>query len=409
MSWISKIKDDFIIKTGDGIEYKFLLWKNASRSQEYNLAEFEFPEIDGTLGKRSRPKGMRYPIELYFQGEDNLDQAEAFRISADDQRAWTITHPFYGSLTVHPVSLNYDNNALNVTKVTGMLMATITDDRPKTSIDPKDKISVDKENVDQILATSFVNNVQPNTTDINSMAANNEKVYNIGKKKVKLTVDAEKYFNSFNTANAAIIEATSAPLDAIGSMQTVINAPALFADKAQNRINTLVDQFDSLRISLENITEASKKRIFENNVATLIGAMLLASSTPLDDDYTNRNDVLLVIETLVEVYETYLEDLDGLQTETGGDPESFIPDADSMIALNALFNYTLSNLSNIALDSKQERTVILEDDSNPISLAHRFYGLTADDSTIIKFIDQNEMGLNEMLTVRKNRTIKYYV
>jgi hypothetical protein len=408
MSWIEKIKNNIVLKTGDGREYN-LLWRNATRSQEYNVAEFEFPGITGTLVKRSKPKGMRYNIEFYFKGEDNLDDAETFRISADDERAWILIHPFYGSLNVQPISLNYDNSTLNVTRVTGSLVETITDDRPKTSDDPRDKIAAEKVAFDDTAAAAFTNNVEPGITDINQMTANNTLAYAVGKKKVKLTVDAEAYFNAFNSANAKILEATSEPLAAIREMQSVLNAPAIFADSVRNRLDIFVNQFELLRNTLEGITERNKKRLYETNQGSVVSSMLLTASTPQDGDYGNRNDVYATIEIILESYNTYIQDIDGMQTENGGEPESFIPDAGSLIALNGLLNYTISNLFNIALDSKQERTVILENDSNPISLAHRFYNLQQDDSTITAFMLQNEMGINETLQVRKGRIVKYYI
>lgn len=408
MSWIEKVKNNLLIKTGNGREFN-VLWRNATRSQEYNVAEFEFPEVAGTLVRRSKPKGMRYNIEFYFNGENNLDDAEDFRISADDERAWILVHPFYGSLTVQPISLNYDNTTLNVTRVTGSIVETITDDRPKTSDDPKDKIAAEKIVFDDTAAAAFANNVDPEITDINRMTDNNSLAYAVGKKKVKLTVDSEAYFNLFNSANTKILNASIEPLAAIRELQSVLNAPAIFVDSVRNRLDIFVHQFELLKNTIEGITEPNKKRIYETNQGSVVSSMLLAASTPQAGDYGNRNDVYSTIEIILDSYNTYIQDLDGMQTDNGGDPDSFIPDAGSLIALNGLLNYTISNLFNIALDSKQERTLILEHDQNIILLAHRFYGMQPDDSTITAFIAQNEIGINETLQIRKGRPLKYYV
>jgi hypothetical protein len=98
-----------------------------------------------------------------------------------------------------------------------------------------------------------------------------------------------------------------------------------------------------------------------------------------------------------------------LQSDNASSPESYIPDANSLIGLNNIINFTISNLYDVALDSKQERSIILEEDSNIFLLTHRFYGLQEDDSSIDQFMDQNEIGLNEMLGIRKGRRIIYYV
>lgn len=408
MSWIEKIRSKITIRTGDGKEFQ-VDWRNANRSQEYNVAQFEFPSIRGTLVKRSEPKGMQYSIEFYFQGENHLDDAEDFRNSADDKRAWVLKHPLYGSINVQPTSLNYDNNtSLGFTKVTGTLIETITEDRPKTSEDPKDKINQAKVTFDDTAATAFVNNVDPEITDINQMTANNTLAYSLGKKKVKLTVDAEAYFNAFNSANAKIINATIEPLAAIREMQAVLNAPGMFIDAVENRLGILIAQFNLLRESIEGIVDPNKKRIYQTNQGSLVSSMLVAVANPQDGDYENRTQVFNTIDQVLAVYNTYIEDLDSMQTDNGGDPDSFIPDAGSMIALDSMLDFTLSNLFGIALDSKQERTIVLEDDSNLILLAHRFYGLQ-DDATIERFQKENEIGINEILQIRKGKRIRYYV
>lgn len=408
MSWIEKTQSDFIITTGDGREFK-PKWLNATKGKTYNLAEFDFPNLAGTLVNRTTPRGRRYEIEIYFQGENHLDDASTFETSADDPRAWTISHPLYGSLIVQPAGLNFDNTVYNVSKITGTVIETITEDNPKTSIDPKDKITTDKEATDQIMAQSFANDVQPETTEINSLLAKNETLYNEGKKGIKLNIEAEEYFNRFKAANSAILRATSKPLEAMRKLQAVINYPGQFVDGVRNRIKTLLNQFGLLRASVTGIVSRFEKKTYESAAGTLISSMALSSATPQNGDYGNRPEVLAVMDELLTTFETYLADLDDMQTENGGSTDSYIPDADSIIALNALVNFTVTNLFNIALNSKQERSVIIEDDTNLILLAHRFYGLLPDDSTIDELIKNNNIGLNRLLDIRKGTRIVYYV
>lgn len=406
MSWIEKITSDFIITTGDGQEYK-PLWMNATKAVEYNISEFEFPNLAGTLVTRGTPKGARYNLEIYFQGEDHLDVSSEFEISANDNRPWTVTHPLYGSLTVQPTGLNFDNTNLNVTKITGTLIETITEDSPKTVVDPIDSITINKENTDETFIESF--DVTPSTTDINSMTDSVSELYNEGVKVPILPEEAEEYFNLFNKANAAVLDATSDPLAAIRAMQTIIGYPALFQISVKARIDLLSEQFQLLRNKLENIATKSSKKIYEQNAAALMSAMSLAATTPIEGDYGNKNKVLEVIEILVADYNAYLADLDSLQSDNGGNTDSFIPDANSQIALNILINQTVSNLFTVALNSRQERSILLEDDSNVIILTHRFYGLDPSDNNINEFITNNSIGLNEMLQIKKGRKIVWYI
>lgn len=409
MAWIDNLQGVYTITTGDGREYQ-PLWKPTGKSIEYNVTEFEFAEVSGTLVHREQPKGTRHDIELYFTGEDCIDVAREFELSANDPRLWTISHPYHGRLSVQPLGLRFDYTRYNSVVVTGNVMETITSDNPKTSIIPADRITRDKQDLDDTLSEMYASTVtSPQVQEINDMTAKTTLLYNIGKKVVKTTEDAEVYFNLFNDALSKILVATSAPLLAIQAIQAVISQPYLFEDSVKNRLAMLADQFNALRETIVEATTPADKRLFENNGAGIISSMCATSAAPQEGDYGNRNDVIASVDPITSAYNQYVADLDSLQTDNGGDLDSYVPDPASLLGLNDLVNFTVSNLFDIALDSKQERAVILEKDSNVILLAHRFYGLKADDSTIDDLIRNNGIGLNELLQIRKNREILYYI
>jgi len=165
MSWIENIKSGLSITTGDGKVYN-PLYVITTKSVDYNVAEFEFPNITGTLVKRNTAKGARYRFEMIFQGDDHIEQFKAFELSNNDQRPWQVFHPIYGNILLQPTSLIYDPTGLNNTKVTGDLIETITEEYPKITIDPKDSVGFDVVNVNEIAASSFESLVIPDASDV---------------------------------------------------------------------------------------------------------------------------------------------------------------------------------------------------------------------------------------------------
>ena len=236
MSWKDKVGNELIVTTGDKKTFRPISI-NHSKSYDWNSTQFDFVDIDGSLIKRRKRKARKFPIEWYFEGENNIDVADDFEESSKDERAWVIVHPYYGTITVQPIDLNFDNSEHNVTKITGTVLETITEDNPKSNVEPVDKIIADKATTDEAFAQSFSNDVTPSVSDKNSLVANNTNLYNQGAKIVTNTVDAENYFNLFNTANSKIVNATGKPLDAIRALQAAISYPYLFADNVKNRIN----------------------------------------------------------------------------------------------------------------------------------------------------------------------------
>jgi hypothetical protein len=409
MSWTDQVKQDYIIQTGDGVRY-YPDWINATKSLEFNVSEFDFPELEGTKVDRRKIRGRKFDIEIYFQGEDHLDESEAFDISARDQRAWNITHPFYGKLLVQPTVLNFDNTKYNVTKITGTVIETLSDDNPKSTFDPADNIQFKKRYADSTYANNFSSKIRFNSHDITRISKNNTKIYNEGAKFARLK-EAQNYFNLFQSANSKIINATVDPLAAITEVQAMINYPGLFTDSVTNRLTVLGNQFSILKTSISNfsIVLPNEKLIYENQAGGIVSTMAQTAAIPQDGDYKSRSEVISAIEIVLNTYNSYLSDLDNLQTDNGGDTDSYIPDYDSLSVLNDLVNYSVTNLFNIALNSKQERSIIIEEDTNIILLTHRFYGLDDADANMQQMIETNNIGLNELLGIRKGRKILYYV
>lgn len=411
MSWIDKIKSRYKITTGEGSEF-YVLWKNASKAYEYNISQFEFIGMPGTLVDRREPKGRTFPLEIYFDGENHLDIAAKFEAASYDKRPWNIEHPLYNNLLVQPASLNFDNSeSVNYTKITGTLIETIINKGPEIIKNPIDTIEELHVQTLAASAESFATIATPVPSD---MALNVDTIYNLGEPKISLQSEFEEYFNSFNEAQTNILTATANPLAAIRSVQTVIEAPARFQIDLNTRINLIKDQCNTLINSMNTIINGgtisvSKKALFENNVLSLISTMALSSGLPLPSNYKTSNEVLNVINTIIGVYNNYINIIGQLQFGTGANPDDYNPDVDSQTALNKIVNFTTSNLFNIALNAKQERTYTLEDDDNVITLSHRFYGPSVNDDKLLNFINENNIGLSEYLGLKKGRVIKYYI
>lgn len=405
MSWLDKINNELQIITGDGKEYK-PNWMNAIKEREYNVSEFEFIDVPGTLVKRKTPRGNRYSLEIYFQGDDHLDVAEDFGKSADDPRPWNLRHPYYGVILVQPIKLSQDNTQHNVSKFVIPIVETIDEVAPRITADPTSKVYEIAGLALGKLEASF--GITPITvSDIPEMRNDLSSIYEVGKKQIKLSIDANNYFNSFTSALSKINNVIAEPLEAIREIQAVINAPFQFIDSVKNRVTMLQSQFDTLVESIENLATVFDRKRYEQYNGAIMVAMCQASVTEVD--YQNRTEVLNVMTQIVDSFNQYIEDLDTLQSDNGGNPNSYIPDQSGVNEINRLVNFTISNLFQIAISSKQERVVYMEQDTNIILIAHRFYGLLPDDSTIQRIIDDNNIGINELLLIKKGRPITYTV
>lgn len=408
MSWLDQVNTGIIITTGDGKVWE-PIYDIAPLTVPYNIAEFEFVQISGTLVKRSKRKGYRHTLTFYFRGDNNLDVTNQFKKSANDERPWTISHPMHGEMLMQPSSIQYDPTGLATMKITVELIETITDEVPRVSVDPTEQIQIDVAALGETTDEAFAAIPEIGVSDSTLLTNNIDGIYDLGAEVVEDQTLAEEYFNAFNEANANILNITSDALSAIQSVRSVIEAPALFATGVKQRLSLLGSQLTSLVSEISNLTTFNQKTIFENNATSILGAMVTTVINPIQTDYENTTDVLDVIDTLSSNYDTLISSLDTLQTETGGETTSYVPDQSTLLGLSGLVDLAISELFNIALGAKQERVVYLEANDNVVSLAHRFLGLNPDDSNIEKFMNDNNIGLSELLQLKKGRQIKYYV
>lgn len=407
MSWLDKIKNDIIITCGDGKSYS-PSWMNASKEIEWHLTEFYFPEENGTLAKRKKKLGNRYNLELYFQGDNHLENSLALETSSNfDSSPWKIQHPFYGVLNVQISKFFIDNTGLNISKWTGAVVETILETNPKTNVSVIDDLNYKKELLDEdcVLAVT----AKPNVNDVIRIKESTKTNFNKTIPILTIPEEIETYFNLFNAANSAVNNLVASPSIAMRTTVAVINAPALFTANLKSKMNLLLNQFQTLQNNLSFLTIPASKQIYQVQSTALVSSMAIAAVNAAAGSYSTNQSVYAVINQIISSYNTFVTNLNALQSVNGGAPTSFIPNQTLLFGLNQIINSALANLFTIALNAKKQYSIITEKDTNWILLAHRFYGLDANDQNIGDLINQNNLGLNSILQIRSGTEIVYYV
>lgn len=421
MSYLDSLDNSFIIVTGDNAVYSSeqgkrpnnpkyglkILQQSYSQHITYQLGEFNFINVSGKLIKQTTPLGRVFPMEIYFDGPDHLEITEQFRLSANNVNHWTITHPIYGQIIVKTSSLNFNNSSISYTKVSGTMIETIAELGFANRIIAMDQIPLLKDIYveDAVLSLSET----PTPTDIIALTNDNKAAFQNAVPIITLPEDFEKLNNAYNTALTYINVATSEPLLMMRATMQVLLLPSQFDTAVRQRLNVLINTFNQLRQTLFGIIGVSSKQLFQNKAGCLIASICNAAATPLETDYKNSFTVLEVISNIVAARNAYYEDMDSLQTPNGGSLLSFVPNSQAINSLNTLVNTTISALYEIALNAKSQRSIICEKDTNAILLTHRVYGLDTNDNNINDLIEANNLSLNELLIIEKDRNIVYFV
>jgi hypothetical protein len=407
MSWIERAQNNIIITTGDGQTWEpdyFI----GSKTVDYNTTIFNFPGVEGSKVDRRKSQGAQYQLQLFFQGENNVEDSDAFELSARDSRPWNVSHPFYGELLLQPTKMKLDRAKFNVTEITVDVIETIPDDYPQSVVNVESKAQEFFESFASESPNVF-NDVEIAPEDVNTLSENNDQFFEISSPKVTDQDAFNEYFNLFNEASNAILNATAEPLQAISKARAVISYPALLNETVRTRLNLFIEQLNFINLNFNNIETVSEKKIYENQAGNMISGMIQTAVTPLPNDYNNADDVLAISSEVINYYNDYLENINNLQTNTNDLEGSYAPSFESISILEESVFFMSSQLLNIALGAQQKRIFVLTEDSDVITLTHRFYGLDSNDENIDDFIRNNKIGINEMFEISKNREIIYYI
>lgn len=412
MSWENNIQNRVRITTGDGQTWQPLTKIDSfTGSFEFNVAEFEFPEIAGTKVDRRLRKGVRYPMEFYFQGSDCIEVGKAFIEASNNTKFWEVIHPFFGQFKGQPISIEFDATMINVFMIKTTVVETILDDGAKTVFDPNENAKYITQRAKDQNVTSFNSSTNKLELDeVQQVQATNEVIYEQTAVTITDQDEFNEYTNIYNTAQTYINTALNDTLIAMQYVQDFLNQPAQFVQDLKTKLNTIKNTLIGIQDSLDSLTlDKNKKSIFEFQGAALITTLIETISTPQENDYESAVDVFYVIEQSLTAYNGYINTLQGLQSGNGYESGSYAPSAELLESISYAFNYAIANLFEIALTAQQQRIITLENDSNLVVQTHRFYGLDQEDENITRFIKTNNIGLNETLELKKGRKLVYYV
>ncbi len=422
MTWIDNIENiKLTIITGDGSEFT-PLWKTAKRSRSTNLSPWEFNDQSGTLVKRGKVSGLVVPFELYFQGADHLEVSEAFDKATFDTRPWKLIHPmFKNELLVHPNGFEIDNSDMNISVIRGEFWETIEDTFPDSSIDVQAEVleaievtmkAIENNYADQ-LGTPLASSIATSRENINKTGALYEKA-------AKTAEDLENVKNKVADALNALDNIAQDATQFMNKVSTLARAPAKFYDSVQNRIRTIDESFQNMKLSINGLLSFQNKLFGESMGSAFTAAKAEASvvltseiadeqeiENNVIEDYESRTQVFEVVAIVNEGLDDLLDTLGTYQSVIDATPDSYTPSESTILNLKDANTKATGQLSQIAIQAKIERIYTLPEPMGIVKLYHRLHGNVGKDN-IVAFVRNNNLVLAEWVQLPKGRTVTYF-
>jgi hypothetical protein len=191
------------------------------------------------------------------------------------------------------------------------------------------------------------------------------------------------------------VSISETPIDVIGmagQIQALIGLPNLVETSITEKLDTysrFIDVIFENSPTTPSQSEINTVAVMEASQIAALGSIAVASvSTGLD----SRQNVIGVIDTNVDLFETITDGLDAVQ-EIYSDQilsKSYFSQSESFSDAAQLVGLTLAFLIKSAFDLAVEKRIMLEKEENPVMVAMREYGGPGDgDENINLFYESN--------------------
>lgn len=405
MSYYEQIENTaFSIETGESSLF-FPLWKGGQKDVEFNTSQFDFINVTGTLTDRKKPRSPFFNLTFWFQGENYLDEAKRFEVAAADSRPWTIEHPIYGVVKGQPLSLKRNDDNLNIVEFSVPFWESIEADYPFTNFSIKDNTREKRAQVYALASLAYKTNNHVSAIDVSKLKISVTDMSGAMKSMQDNTTYSE-FQNQLNKALKSIDNLLDDPFNAIQNVQAFLDLPTTYSQVLEARLSSYEAIYSRLESTIKSVAD---KKYFESISASLIASFSVVLVTPLTNDYVLISDVFNASQRLASLYSRYLTKLDEVKVSIYDVNNSFNPDASVQTELSSLVQYTIANLYKLSFDAKREKIVVVDKDTNPILLVHRYIGLDADDEKLANFVKTNDIKLRELFLIKKGREVKFQI
>lgn len=414
MAWNDRIREAaYTSPSGERLTFGY---ENVSKKIDKKTTGFEFPDADGTFVQDLGHTGRKYPLRVFFWGDDYDQEADAFEAALLERGTGKLEHPIYGTVDVVPFGTITRRDDLKTGANQAILEITLWETigliYPTAQTDPASEVLAAIEEYNAAASEEF-----EDVTDLDSAvdAATFKNDYQAlldsassGLQSIADTqADVQKQFDAIvDSINAGIDILIAQPLTLAFQTVAMIQAPARALTNITARLDGYKNLADSIISGDDSVAEPSSDNSSSNEFHTndLYASTYVTGSvvSVVNNQFTTKTEALEAAEAVL----TQLDDVvnwrdENYQSLGEVDTGSSYQKLQEAVALTAGF------LVEISFTLKQERTITLDRNRTIIDLAAELYGSVDDQLDFL--INSNNLSGSEILELPKGREIVYYV
>ena len=414
MAWNDRIREAaYTSPGGDRITFAY---ENVRKTVDKKTTGFEFPDANGTFVQDLGHTGRRYPLRVFFWGDDYDQEADQFEAALLERGTGRLEHPIYGTVDVVPfgtITRRDDlKTAANQAVVEVNFWETIGLIYPAAQTDPASAVLSAVEVYNDAAAAEFEDLTSLDSAVEQARFKNSyEALLDSARSGLQKVADAQenvqKQFDAiYDSINESIDVLIAQPLTLAFQTTQMLQSPARALTNIQARLDAYGDLANSIISGDGAVVKPGNDSTNSNQFHTndLYASTYVTGSvvSVVNNEFTTKTEALEAAELIL----TQLDDVtnwrdDNFQSLEEVDTGSSYQQLQEAVALTAGF------LVEISFSLKQERRIVLDRNRTIIDLAAELYGSVDDQLDFL--INSNNLTGSEILELPKGREIVYYV
>ena len=414
MAWNDRLREAaYTSPNGERLTFSY---ENVRKTVDKKTTGFEFPDADGTFVQDLGHSGRRYPLRIFFWGDDYDQEAEAFEASLLERGTGKLEHPIYGTVDVVPFGTITRRDDLKTGANQAIIEVTFWETiglvYPSAQTDPASVVLAAVDEYNDAVSEEF--------NEVTSLDSAVEQATFKGQYQALLDSassglqaiadvqdDVRQQFDAIvDSINQGIDILVAQPLTLAFQTTQLIQAPARALANIEARLDAYGNLADSI-ISGDGAvvspgTDSRNSNEFHTN--DLYASTYVTGSvvSVVNNQFITKTEALQAAEVVLNQLDSIVawrdDNFESLsEVDTGGAYQKL----QEAVALTAGF------LVEISFSLKQERRLVLDRDRTIIDLAAELYGSVDDQLDFL--ISSNDLSGSEILELPKGREIVYYV
>jgi len=419
LSWKDRISE-FVVLTSPSGQVFNAIWRSATRQFNKKVGIFSYPDVNGTVTQDLKSDDFIFPLDLFFTGQDHdIVGAQFVQTLFAESGPWDVRHPVWGFQKLQLLSATETVDPVgngNMTQVSTQWQKDSGESATISQAQSANEVIANIDNFNQSSISGFEDSVDISTAETRqSIITAARNIFSLSKSSLsELAKNDEDIFNLFSSIEAAFLNTINSPIfdpvAMVGQLINYIQVPVYAIDSIKVRISIYNDLLNQLlNFVIPDSSIESKNTALTNEIAAgsaVAGAILSSVSGELQ----NRNDSVLVIGSIISMFELMTNSFDNQQVLFNSSPIDlqYISQSTTYPQLfNSLFTAVRSLLNN-STNLKIEKIIILESQTSILTVCANSYG-NLDNGTIDFFIETNDLHGNEILLLPAGREVSVFI